>query len=215
MGDTYTQTINNMYSLESLQFSWLKSHLEQYYEKKYLNDYFDEGILEELMTISSSCHVYIGVWVAGYNKQFTKEEHDRINEGNRKYEEQLWAAFSTKDTMLRLWELNCEEIYSQYPIKAFFSLIIYDPELSGEEKTVHEKEVQDRVLEMIQAIQSETKDTCNLRVHVVAANGEEDLYDDARSWQYYILQGKQFEPEGEPNTSYEFAHAYAYEGIYW
>ena len=68
---------------------------------------------------------------------------------------------------------------------------------------------------MIKAIQSDTDYTCNLEVQVVSVGGFEDLYDNSRSWRYYFLQGKQFEPEGEPNTSYEFAHAYAYEGIYW
>lgn len=213
-GETFTQTINNMYSLESLQDSWLKSHLEQYYEKKYLIDYFDEGTFEEL-TKRTYCYVSIGVGgLSGYTLD-TEKEYDRIKAGNRKYKEQLLAAYKNRDTMLRLSELNCEEIYEQYPMIASFNLSIDDPELSGEEKAVHEKAVQDRVLEMIQAIQSETDDTCNLEVNVVSANGHEDLYDGKKSWRYYILQGKQFEPEGEPNISYSFAHAHAYEGIYW
>ena len=85
--------------------------------------------------------------------------------------------------------------------------------MSGEEKAVHEKAVQGRVLEMIQAIQRETDGTCNLIVRVDSANGYEDLYDGAREWRYYILQGKQIESEGESN--YAIANAYAYEGVYW
>nr|MDE7283595.1 hypothetical protein [Lachnospiraceae bacterium] len=213
MGETYTQTINNMFSLESLQCSWLKSHLEQYYEKKYLIDYFDEGTLEEL-TKRSYCHVYIGVDGFSYTTD-TQKEYKRIREGNRKYKEQLLAAYSDRDTLLRLSELNCEEIYNHYPIKTSFHLSIDDIELSGEEKAVHEKVVQERILEMMQAIQSETDNTCNLEVQVVSAHGHEDLYDGAPSWRYYILQGKQFKPEKETNISYDYAHAYAYEGIYW
>ena len=141
------------------------------------------------------------------------EENARIDEGNHKYQEQLLAAFRDRNTMLRLSELNYEEIYNQYPITTDFDLSIDDRELSGEEKAVHEKAVQDRVLEMIQAIQRETDGTCNLIVRVDSANGYESLYDGANEWRYYILQGKQIESEGEAN--YAIANAYAYEGIYW
>ncbi|MDE5866825.1 MAG: hypothetical protein K2H31_09535 [Lachnospiraceae bacterium] len=211
-GETFTQTIDNRDSLESLQYSWLKNHLKQYYEKKYLIDYFDEGTFEEL-TRKTHCYVYIGV--EGGSTADKKEEHDRIEAGNRKYQKQLLAAYGDKDTMLRLSELNYKEIYDHYPIIAGFHLSIDDGELSGEEKEIHERAVQDRILEMIQAIQSEKDDTCNLRVYVTSADGDEDLYDDARSWRYDILQGKQFESEKDPVGSYYFAHAYAYEGIYW
>lgn len=213
MGETYTQTINNMYSLEALQCSWLKSHLEQYYLKKYLIDFFDEGTLEEL-TKRSYCYVYIGVNGFSYTTD-TEKEYKRIKAGNQKYQEQLLAVYSDRDTMLRLSELNYEEIYNHYPIKTSLHLSIDDLELSGDEKEVHEKAVRDRVLEMMQAIQSETSDTCNLEVQVVSANGHEDLYDGKPSWRYYILQGKQFKPGRETNISYDYAHAYAYEGIYW
>lgn len=210
-GETFTQMIDNRHSLQSLQHSWLANHLNQYYEKRYLFDYFDEGTFEELRTY---CSVHIGFGGYSYSGD-TKEEYDRIGEGNREFKEQLWAAYKNRDTMLRLSELNCEEIYNHYPLYANFHLSIDDRELSGEEKAVHEKAVQGRVLEMIQAIQRETDDTCNLIVQVVSAGAYEDLYDGKKSWRYYILQGKQFEPEGEPNVSYSWAHAYAYEGIYW
>ena len=124
--------------------------------------------------------------------------------------------------MLRLSELNCEEIYNLYPMITNFRLSIDDRELSGEEKAVCEKTVQDRVHEMIKAIRSETDDTCNLVIEVVSANCYADLYDGADRWLYYILQGEQMEMEREPNISsygsdrvYALAHAYAYEGIYW
>lgn len=212
-GEEYTQTINNSNSLEDLQYSWLKNHLKQYYEKKYLMDFFDEGTFQELTKITH-CSVSIGVGGFGYTLDI-EEEYDRIEAGNQEYKEQLLAAFKDTDTMLRLSELNCEEIYEHYPMKVCFFLSIDDAEFSGEEKAVHEKAVQGRVLEMIQAIQRETDDTCNLIIQVDSANGHGDMYDGAGDWRYYILQGKQFEPEGEPNVSYNFAHAYAYEGIYW
>ena len=135
MGETYTQTINNMYSLESLQYSWLESHLEQYYEKKYLIDYFDEGTFEGL---TAYCRVSTGAgefWCS----MDKKEEYDRIMEGKRKYKEQLLESYKNRDTMLRLPELNCEEIYSHYPIITSFGLSVGDGELSGEEKEVYEK----------------------------------------------------------------------------
>lgn len=166
------------------------------------------------MTEITDCSVSIGIGGYSYFGD-QKKEFDRIGAGGRKYQEQLIAAYRDRNTMLRLPELDYEEIYKHYPMKARFFLSIDDRELSGEEKAVHEKAVQDRVLEMIQAIQLETDDTCNLIVQVDSANGYEDLYDGARDWRYYILQGKRFEPEGEPNISYCWAHAYAYEGIYW
>lgn len=172
-------------------------------------DYFDE------LTERISCSVYIGVGGNVRDYETEKEEYDRISEGHGKYMEQLLAAYKSRDTMLRLSELNCEEIYEHYPMIASFDLKIDDGELSGEEKAVRDKAVQDRVLEMIQAIQSETDDACNLEIEVFASKELEGLYDGARSWQYYILQGKQLDPEEDQNVSYEFAHAYAYEGIYW
>ena len=211
-GETFTQTINNGDSLESLQYSWLKSHLEQYYDKKYVIGYFDEGAFEEL---ARKTHSYVHIGVEGFNSTADKKaEHDRIEAGNQEYQKQLLAAYADRNTMLRLSELNYEEIYNHYPLIVTFYFNIDDSELSEEKKAVHEKAVQDRALEMIQAIQSDTDDTCNLMVQVVSANGN-DLYDGTSSWRYYILQGKQFEAEGEPISSYGFAHAYAYEGIYW
>ena len=206
-GETFTQTIDNRESLESLQCSWLKSHLEQYYEKKYLIDYFDD----EELTRKTYCHVYIGF--SGSSTSDKKEEHDRIEAGNRRYKKQLLETYADRNTMLRLSELNCEEIYNHYPLTARFRLSIDDGELSGEEKAVHEKAVLDSAFEMIQAIQSETDGTCNLVVNVVSADGDEDLYDGTPGWLYYVLQGKQFVPD--TYDAYSFAHAYAYEGIYW
>ena len=211
-GETFTQTIDNRESLESLQCSWLESHLEQYYEKKYLIDYFDEGTFEEL-TRKTYCHVDIGFSGSGTSDK--KEELDRIEAGYWRYQKQLLETYADRDTMLRLSELNCEEIYNHYPLKTSFRLSIDDGELSGEEKAVHEKAVLDRVLEMIQAIQSETDGTCNLVVNVASADGDEDLYDGTHIWLYRVLQGKQFVPEKETYGAYSFAHAYAYEGIYW
>ncbi|MDE5596539.1 MAG: hypothetical protein K2J04_01755, partial [Lachnospiraceae bacterium] len=170
-GETFTQTIDNRESLESLQYSWLENHLKQYYEKKYLIDYFDEGTFEELRTY---CEISIGVSAHSLERN---EENDRISYGNHEYTEQLLAAYRDRDTMLRLSELNCEEIYNLYPMITGFRLSIDDRELSGEEKAGCEKTVQDRVLEMIQEIQSETDDTCNLVLEVVSANCYADLYD--------------------------------------
>lgn len=212
-GETFTQTISNRDSLESLQYSWLQKHLKQYYEQKYLIDYFDEEIFEELIR-STYCFVSVGVGASGFTMD-EKEEYDRIREGNRKYKEQLCETYKNKDTMLHLSELNYEEIYEHYPMKVTFDLSIDGLELSEEEKAVREKAVQDRVLEIIQAIQSETDDTCNLVIQVTSANVHDDLYDGEHTWWYRILQGKQFEPEGKQTKNYDYAHAYAYEGIYW
>lgn len=213
-GETFTQTIENHYSLEKLQYYWLKSHLNQYYDKKYVMDYFDDetfiGYTDTNIIKGAYCSVSIGVYPYTYSKD-PESEYQRIQEGNHKYHEQLLAAYRERDTMLRLPELNCEEIYNQYPITTSFYLSIDDQELSGEEKAVHEKAVQDRILEMIQAIQDETDDTCNLEVRVTSAKGYEDLYDGEREWRYRILQGKPIEPD----TIYSLAHAHAYEGIYW
>ena len=187
--------------------------MKQYYEQKYLIDYFGEETFEELIR-RTDCFVFIGVGASGFTMD-EKDEYDRIKAGNQEYKEQLLAAYRDRDTMLRLSELNYEEIYEYYPIKVTFDLIIDDLELSGEEKAVREKAMQDRVFEIIQAMQSETDNTCNLEVLVTSANVHEDLYDGAHSWRYSILQGKQFEPEGDQTRNYDFAHAYAYEGIYW
>ena len=217
-GEKFTQTIDNRYSLESLQRSWLESHLSQYYEK-YLIDYFKEGTFEEwnfdeetFEELTRTMHCSVSIGFGSYSLMRT-EETARIDEGNHKYQEQLLAAFRDRNTMLRLSGLNYEEIYNQYPITSDFYLSIDDRELSGEEKAVHEKAVQDRGLEMLQAIQRETDGTCNLIVRVDSANGYEDLYDGANEWLYYILQGKQIESEGE--SYYAIANAYAYEGVYW
>ena len=175
-------------------------------------DYFDEGTFEEL-TRKTYCHV--DIVFSGSGTSDKKEEHDRIEAGYWRYQKQLLETYADSDTMLRLSALNCEEIYNHYPLKTSFRLSIDDGELSGEEKAVHEKAVLDRVLEMIQAIQSETDGTCNLVVNVASADGDEDLYDGAARWLYYVLQGKQFEPEKDTYGAYSFAHAYAYEGIYW
>ncbi len=217
-GVTFTQTIDNSNSLESLQLSWLKNHMGRYYEKKYLLDYFEEGTFMGLTETGTAklTHCTVTVGIGGYSYTMNqKEEFDRIAAGGQKYQEQLLTAYQNKDTMLRLSELNYEEVYLQFPMKATFFLSIDDKGLSGEEKAVHEKAVQSRVSEMMQEILKDTEYTCNLQVNVNSANGYEDMYDGARDWRYYILQGKQIEPDGEPTIGYSWAHAYAYEGIFW
>lgn len=142
-----------------------------------------------------------------------KEEYDRLAAEGGKYHEQLLTSYQNQDTMLRLPELNYDEAYQQFPMKTKISLSIDDKELSGEEKAVHEEAVKSKVLEMIHEILNDTEHTCNLQVRVNSANGSEDLYDGSRVWQYDILQGKQVELEGY--NSYNRAHAYLYEGIFW
>lgn len=67
---------------------------------------------------------------------------------------------------------------------------------------------------MLQAINEETKQDCNLCVQVCSANKHCNLYDGARDWRYYILQGKRMETENF-TKDYDWEFFYAYEGIYW
>lgn len=216
-GQTFTQTLNNMSSLESQQLSWLGNQLGQYYTQKYLIDFFEEGTFEDLVIGESHgrtyCSVGIGSPVYSYTSDL-KEEFERIQEAGKKYKEQLLKKLQDEKNMLRLQEIDYENIFNYYPVKVGFYLSIDDVALAGVEKAEFEKAVQKRVLEMIQAIKQETNDTCNLRVQVNSANGHCDLYDGSRDWRYFILQGEQIKPE---NTfdGLEWAFFYAYEGIYW
>lgn len=210
-GETFTQTIDNRYSLEYLELTWLKNHLAQYYEKKYIVKFFDEGTFEELSWNDHYCSVHIGIGV--YNCPSNKEMYEKVSAGNGKYKRQLLASYKDPVTMIRLPEINYDEVYNQFPMETSFYFSIDDKELSGEEKAVHEKEIKSRALEMIDEILRDTEDTCNIRVDITSANGYEDLYDGTGEWNYYILQGKQIEFDGY--DSFSRAHADLYKGILW
>ncbi len=211
-GETFTQTIDNMYNLESLQFTWLKNHLAQYYDKKYVAKYFEEGILKEPSSDGHYCTVTIGIGGGSYTMD-EKEEYDKLTAAGWKYREQLLASYQNKDTMLRLPELSYDKVYQQFPMQTTISLSIDDKELSGEEKAAHEEAVKSKVLDMIHEILKDTEHTCNLQVRVNSAKGYEDLYDGSRVWKYDILQGKQVELEGY--NDYDRACDYLYKGIFW
>ena len=204
-GQTYEQTLDNKTSLEAQQISWLASQLEQCYTQRYLIDFFEEGTF--------NCSVGIGSPVGSYTSD-KKEEFDRIQEAGEGYKEQLLKQLQDEKNMLRLQEVDYENIFNCFPVEVRFYLSIDDEALSGAEKADFEKAVQERVVEMIQAIKQETGDTCNLRIQVNSAHGQCDLYDGSRDWRYFILQGEQIKPE---NTfdGLEWEIFYAYEGIYW
>lgn len=216
-GRTFTQTLNNTASLESQQLSWLRSQLEQYYMQKYVSDFFEEGTFEDLSTGEKHgrtyCSVVIGNPVGSYTSD-KKEEYKRIQEAGKEYKERLRQQLQDEEHMLRLQEVDYENIFNCFPVKAGFHLCIDDEDLSGAEKEEHERAVQKRVMDMINAVKQETGDTCNLRIQVNSAHGSCDLYDGARDWRYFILQGKQISPE-DTFDGFEWELFYAYEGIYW
>lgn len=186
-GQIYEQTLDNKSSLESQQLSWLASQLEQYYTQKYLIDFFKEGTFEDLSVGGKHgrtyCSVTIGSPVYSYTSD-QKEEFERIKEAGKGYKEQLLKQLQKEKNMLRLREVDYENIFNCYPVEVSFHLCIDDEALSGAEKEKFEKAVQERVMEMIQAIKQETSDTCNLRIQVNSAHGHCDLYDGSRDWRY-------------------------------
>lgn len=216
-GQTYEQTLDNKTSLESQQLSWLRSQLAQYYTQKYLIDFFKEGTFEDLSAGEKHgrtyCSITIGSPVGSYTSD-QKEEFERIQEAGNRYKEQLLKQLQEEKNMLRLQEVDYENIFICFPVEVSLHLCIDDETLSGVEKEDFEKAVQERVMEMIQAIKQETGDTCNLRIQVNSAHGQCDLYDGSRDWRYFILQGEQIKLE---NTfdGLEWEIFYAYEGIYW
>ena len=216
-GQTFTQTLNNTTSLEAQQLSWLRSQLEQYYMQKYVSDFFEEGTFQDLSIGErhgrTYCSVIIGCPVGSYTSD-KKEEFDRIQKAGKIYKEQLLEQLREEENLLRLQEVDYDNIFNRFPVEVRFHLSIDDEMLSGAEKEKHERAVQERAEEMIQAIRQETNDACNLRIQICSANGHCDLYDGSRDWRYFILQGKQIKPE---NTfdGLEWEIFYAYEGIYW
>ena len=216
-GQTFTQTLNNTTSLEFQQLSWLRCQLEQYYTQKYLIDFFEAGTFEDISTGDrlgrTYCSIVIGNPVGSYTSD-KKEEYERIQAAGKEYKEHLLEQLKDEKNMLRLQEADYENIFNLYPIKAGFHLCIDDKSLSGAEKADFEKAVQERAMEMIQAIKQETNDTCNLYIQINSAHGSCDLYDGSRDWRYYILQGEHIQPE---NTfdGLDWEIFYAYEGIYW
>ncbi|MDE7250378.1 MAG: hypothetical protein K2N82_10965, partial [Lachnospiraceae bacterium] len=179
-GQTYEQTLENKSSLEAQQISWLASQLEQYYTQKYLVDFFEEGTFEDLSVGGKHgrtyCSISIGSPVFSYTSD-KKEEFERIREAGKGYKEQLLKQLQKEKNMLRLREVDYENIFNCFPVEVRFYLSIDDEALSGAEKENFEEAVRERVMEMIQAIKQETGDTCNLRIQVDSANGHCDLYD--------------------------------------
>lgn len=206
-GDTFTQIIDNRYSMEYLKLTWLKKHLAQYYEKKYVADFFDEGTF----TDDSGCIVYMGI--GGYDSHTDKEMYEKVSAGHLKFLRKLQALNRDPDTMIRFPEINYNEVYNQFPMHTHISLSIDDKELSGEEKAAYEKAVRSRALEMIDKILQDTENTCNFEVYIDSAKGYEDLYDGSRVWGYQFLQGKPIETDGY--YGFSRAHADLYKGILW
>lgn len=214
-GQTFTQTLNNTASLESQQLSWLCRQLAQYYQQKYVINFFDEGTLKDLPTDETTgktlCYINIGNPVSSYTND-QKEEYERIQEAGKEYHGQLLAQLQNEDTILRLTEIDYGNIFNRFPIEVTFFLNINNETLAEAEKTDFEKGVQKRILEMIQAFKQDTNNACNLRIQANSKNG--NFYDGSKDWRYFILQGEQIIPE---NTfdGFEWQFFYAFEGIYW
>ncbi len=216
-GYVFTQTLDNMTSLELQQLSWLDHHLCQYYRQKYLNDFFEEGIFEDLPTDEDSgksyCYVTVGNPVGSYSGD-QKEEFKRIQAAGKKYKEQLIQRLQEEAHLFRLSKTDYENIFSRFPITVRFHLSIDDETLSGSEKADFEKRAREMTLEMIEALKQETGGACNLRVQMCSANGHCNLYDGSRDWRYFILRGEQIYPE-DSFDGFDWEFFYAFEGIYW
>ncbi len=216
-GQAFSQTMDNTASLEAQQLTWLKEQLRQYYQQRYLIWFFDEGTFEGLSTADAHertyCSITIGSPVYSYTSD-QEEEFERISKAGEVYLEQLQESLKNKETMLRLSDIQYKDIFTHLPVVVRFHLSINDAALSGAEKEAFEKAVRERVMEMIQAVGQETGGTCSLRIQINSANGHCDLYDGARDWRYFILQGEPVWPE-DTFDGFEWQYFYAFEGIYW
>lgn len=215
-GQTFTQTIDNMNPLWYQQITWLNEQLRQYYIQNYLIDFFDEGSFEGLSLEKTykdtCCFITIGNPVHSYRSE-QQEEFHRIEQAGENYENQLKERLQEEEHMLHLAEADYENMFDRFPIEVSLHLRMNSASLSGTEKTVFQKAVQERVLEMIQAFRQDTHNTCNLRI-CVDSNDHCGLYDGSGSWHYYVLQGEPINALPDYDD-YEWKFFYSYEGIYW
>lgn len=213
LGQEYTQTLNNVNTLENQQIGWLKEQLKQHYKKQFLVEHFAEGTFQDLSVEengSTYCFVFLGNLVHTYKSGENQEDFERAMKADDIYQEQLLEDLGNKEKMIHLWELDYQQIFRNFPMYVTLQLRIDDEELAGDEKAEFEEAVREKILQMIEEVKEESGYTCNLFVHVSCA-GKDKLYDGESSWHYAFIQGQ----TPEAGRSYEWQLFDSYEGVFW
>ena len=216
LGQEYTQTLNNIDTLEDQQIKWLKEQLMQHYKKQFMIEYFEEGTLQELSVEENGrthCFVFLGN-PAKSSTSAEKEAYERAKEAGRIYWKQLLESLGNKENMIHLWELDYQQIFRDFPMYVSISLCIDDEELTGDEKAELVESVREKTLQMMEAINEESGYTCNLDVDLFCSWSEENLYDGKWKWQWYFLQGEPIETDID-FKGYTYELFDSYEGVFW
>lgn len=216
-GYVHTQVMDNRTEPENQQLSWLKYQLADYYKQKYMLEPFPEGTFQGLSLEDyfgkSYCFAFIGYPVGGFTMD-RKEEYDRTKAAASQYMDRLRESLREKQNRITFYDLDYSAVFDTYPVYISMDFSIDDGNLQGKEKEAHEKQIREKIREVIEEFRKDTGYTGNLTVSVSSNNGSNDLYDGKRSWNYYILQGEWFTPE-ESGRDYEWQLYYTYEKSFW
>lgn len=182
-GQEFTQILNNKEGLENQQLTWLKKQLEQHYTQKYIIEYFEEGSFEDVSIDGSGrtdCHIRLANTSISYTMEQDKEYH-RIKELVEQYKRELLNDLKKEECMLCLYDLDYEEIFNKFPLQIYMQFSINDLELAGDNQIEFEKDIQEKILKMMDELNEETDFSCNLEVYIRRPNGADALYDGAKA----------------------------------
>lgn len=219
-GHSYTQVLNNMDPLVNQQLFWLKNQLSVYYKQNYLISRFPQGTFQDLTLEDyfgkSYCFISIGNPVSSYTID-EKEEYEKAQAAGEEYKKRLWESLQQEENMIPFYKLDYNGIFNYYPLLVSIDLSIDDGSLQGAEKEMHEEQIRQEALKIMEDLNRDTGHTCNVHLYLSSNNGSYDLYDGSRNWSYYILRGKWYDPKESKNQyrDFQWQFFYEYEGIYW
>ena len=216
-GYTHTQIMNNMTEPKYQQLSWLKYQLASYYKQKYMLAPFPEGTFQDLSVEDymgkSYCFAFIGYPVGGVTMD-EKEEYDRTKAAADQYMNRLRESLLDEQNRITFYNLDYTTVFNTYPVNISMDFSIDDADLQGMKKEAHEKQILNKISEIMENFRKDTAYTGNLAVSVSSNNGSCELYNGKKSQSYYILRGEWFQPE-ESNREYEWQLYFSYEDIFW
>lgn len=203
-GDAQEFILNNTGAISTQVKRYLEKHMRQYYEQNFLYKYLDDELLEGPNYIFS-------FFVRVSQNPHTDENQPRVEKIDA-YTQRL----NTVEGALCLSRLSPQTVFVDCPLYLSVHISIKDwGVISASYKEEFQKDLKERVMEMLEDINDFTGTTMNVSTSMGIDRVGAVLYDGERGWAWYYIDGIDVGLDYGQHVQYEQALYDSYAGIFW